>query len=92
MIEVETAGALSAIKLLEAIEALYCALALIHVVLDDARDPHPPDHGPGVAPDWLAQPGRRVALLISEAHQTPLMRGESPNDHPAILPAHAPVE
>jgi hypothetical protein len=37
MIDVETVNAASTITLLEAIEALYPMLALIHVFLDNAR-------------------------------------------------------
>ena len=62
MIEVLTVDAASAIQLLEAIEALYPMLALIHVFLDNARYRHPPDHSPGVVQGWLAQPGRRIRL------------------------------
>jgi transposase len=64
MIEAETVDALSANKLLEAIEPLYPMLALIHVFRDNARYHHPPDHSPGVVQDWLAQPGRRVVLYF----------------------------
>ena len=42
MIEVETVDAASTITLLEAIEALYPLLALIHVFLDNARYHHTP--------------------------------------------------
>ena len=57
MVEVETVDALSTIKLLEAIEALYPMLALIHVFLDNARY-----HHARLVQDWLAQPGRRIRL------------------------------
>jgi hypothetical protein len=87
MIEAETVDALSANKLLEAIEPLYPMLALIHVFRDNARYHHPPDHSPGVVWDWLAQPGRKAVLLMSEAILV-RDRGELPNDHPVILPAH----
>ena len=40
MIDVETVNAASTITLLEAIEALYPMLALIHVFLDNARYHH----------------------------------------------------
>ena len=87
MIEALTIDAASTIRLLESIEALYPMLALIHVFLDNARY-----HHARLVQDWLAQPGRRIKLLMSEAHQMPLMRGELPNDRAALLPAHEPVE
>jgi transposase len=62
MIEALTVDAASTIQLLEAIEALYPMLALIHVFLDNARYHHPPDHSPGVVREWLARPGRRIKL------------------------------
>ncbi len=40
MIEVETVDAASTIRLLEAIEAIYPLLVMIHVFLDNARDHH----------------------------------------------------
>ena len=57
MIEVETVDALSTIKLLEAIEALYPMMALIHVFLDNVRY-----HPAKLVQEWLAQPGRRIKL------------------------------
>ena len=57
MMEVETVDALSTIRLLEAIEALYPMLALIHVFLDNARY-----HHARLVQEWLAQPGRRIQL------------------------------
>jgi hypothetical protein len=39
----------------------------------------------------LARPGRQIKLLMSEAILV-TDRGELPNDHPALLPAHEPVE
>lgn len=57
MIEALTVDALSTIKLLQAIEALYPMLALIHVFVDNARY-----HHAKLVQDWLAQPGRRVRL------------------------------
>ncbi len=57
MIEVETVDALSTIKLLEAIEALYPMLALIHVFLDNARY-----HHAKLVQAWLARPGCRIKL------------------------------
>jgi len=57
VVDVETVDALSTIRLLEAIEALYPLLALIHVFLDNARY-----HHAQLVQDWLAQPGRRIQL------------------------------
>ncbi len=77
MVEAETVDALSTIRLLESIEALYPTLALIHVFLDNARYHHPPDHSPGVVQEWLAQPGRRVRLHFIPAycpHLNPIER------------------
>ena len=58
MMEVETVDALSTIRLLEAIEALYPMLALIHVFLDNARY-----HHARLVQEWLAQPGRRFSCI-----------------------------
>ena len=57
MIEVETVDAASTIRLLEAIEALYPLLALIHVFLDNARY-----HHAKLVQQWLARPGCRIKL------------------------------
>jgi transposase len=57
MMEVETVDASSTIRLLEAIEALYPMLALIHVFLDNARY-----HHARLVQEWLALPGRRIQL------------------------------
>jgi transposase len=57
VVDVETVDALSTIRLLEAIEALYPLLALIHVFLDNARY-----HHAQLVQEWLAQPGRRIQL------------------------------
>ena len=57
MMEVETVDTSSTIRLLEAIEALYPMLALIHVFLDNARY-----HHARLVQEWLAQPGRRIQL------------------------------
>ncbi len=57
MIEVETVDALSTIRLLQQVEALYPLLALIHVYLDNARY-----HHAVLVRDWLAQPGCRIRL------------------------------
>ena len=57
MIEAQTIDAASTIRLLASIEALYPMLALIHVFLDNARY-----HHAKLVRQWLAQPGRRIAL------------------------------
>ena len=57
MIEVETVDAASTIRLLEAIEALYPLLVLIHVFLDNARY-----HHAKLVQEWLARPGCRIRL------------------------------
>ncbi len=57
MIEVETVDAVSTIKLLGSIEALYPLLALIHVFLDNARY-----HHARLVQEWLARPGCRIEL------------------------------
>ena len=70
--EVETVDAVSTIKLLEAIEALYPLLALIHVFLDNASY-----HHAKIMREWLAQPGRRIKLHFIPAycpHLNPIER------------------
>jgi transposase len=57
MIDVETVNAASTITLLEAIEALYPMLALIHVFLDNARY-----HHAKLVQEWLARPDCRIKL------------------------------
>ncbi len=57
MIEVLTVDAVSTIRLLESIEALYPLLALIHVFLDNARY-----HHAKLVQEWLARSGRRIKL------------------------------
>ena len=57
MIDVETVDAASTITLLEAIEALYPLLELIHVSLDNARY-----HHAKLVQEWLARPGCRIKL------------------------------
>ena len=52
MIEVVTVNAVSTIRLLESIEALYPLLVLIHVFLDNARY-----HHARLVQEWLARPG-----------------------------------
>ncbi len=72
MIEVETVDALSTIRLLESIEALYPMLALIHVFLDNARY-----HHARLVQEWLARPGRRIRLHFIPAycpHLNPIER------------------
>ncbi len=72
MIEAETIDAASTIRLLEALEALYPLLAIIHVYLDNARY-----HHAKLVQDWLAQPGRRIKLHFIPAycpHLNPIER------------------
>ena len=72
MIEAETIDALSTIRLLEAIEALYPQLALIHVFLDNARH-----HHARLVQQWLARPDRRIKLHFVPAycpHLNPIER------------------
>lgn len=57
MIEVLAVDAMSTITLLSAIEALYPAMRVIHVFLDNARY-----HHARIVREWLAQPGRRIKL------------------------------
>jgi transposase len=57
MIDVVTVDAVSTIRLLESIEALYPLLALIHVFLDNARY-----HHARLVQEWLARPGCRIKL------------------------------
>ena len=57
MIEVVTVDAVSTIRLLESIEALYPLLVLIHVFLDNARY-----HHARLVQEWLARPGCRIKL------------------------------
>ncbi|MGC8534405.1 MAG: IS630 family transposase, partial [Rhizomicrobium sp.] len=72
MIDVETVDAASTIRLLEAIEAMYPLLAMIHVFLDNARY-----HHAKMVQEWLAQPGRRIKLHFVPAycpHLNPIER------------------
>ena len=72
MIDVETVDAASTIRLLEAIEAMYPLLAVIHVFLDNARY-----HHAKLVQAWLAQPGRRIRLHFVPAycpHLNPIER------------------
>ena len=57
MIEVVTVDAVSTIRLLQSIEALYPMLALIHVFLDNARY-----HHAKLVQEWLTRPGCRIKL------------------------------
>lgn len=57
MLDVVTVNAMSTIALLMAIEALYPAMRLIHVFLDNARY-----HHAGIVQEWLAEEGRRIKL------------------------------
>ena len=63
MIEVATVDAASTIRLLEAIEALYPMLALIHVFLDNARY-----HHAKLVQDWLSRPDCRIRLHFVPAY------------------------
>lgn len=72
MIDVETVDAASTIRLLQAIEAMYPLLAMIHVYLDNARY-----HHAVLVKAWLAQPGRRIRLHFIPAycpHLNPIER------------------
>jgi transposase len=72
MIEVLTVDAISTIALLIAIEALYPAMRIIHVFLDNARY-----HHARAVQDWLALPGRRIRLHFVPAycpHLNPIER------------------
>lgn len=57
MMESDTIDALSTLRLLHAIEALYPAKRCIHVFLDNARY-----HRAKLVQTWLAEPGRRIRL------------------------------
>ena len=57
MLDVVTVNAMSTIALLVAIEALYPAMRLIHVFLDNASY-----HHATLVREWLAMPGRRIQL------------------------------
>ena len=57
MIEAEAIDAVSTIKLLNGLEALYSTTARIHVFLDNARY-----HHAKIVQEWLAQHGRRIVL------------------------------
>ena len=72
ILEVLTVDAMSTIALLLAIEALYPAMRLIHVFVDNARY-----HHARLVQEWLAQPGRRIKLHFIpaySAHLNPIER------------------
>src|ERR1700694_849085 len=72
LIDVETVNARSTITLLEASEALYPMLALIHVFLDNARY-----HHAQLVQEWLARPGCRIKLPFLSSycpHLNPIER------------------
>ncbi|MCP4308959.1 MAG: IS630 family transposase, partial [bacterium] len=72
ILEVLTVDAMSTIALLMAIEALYPAMRLIHVFVDNARY-----HHAKLVQEWLAQPGRRIKLHFIPAycpHLNPIER------------------
>jgi len=72
MREVLTVDAMSTIALLISIEALYPAMRLIHVFVDNARY-----HHAKLVRAWLAQPGRRIKLHFIPAycpHLNPIER------------------
>jgi len=72
MLDVVTVDAMTTIALLTMIEALYPAMRLIHVFLDNARY-----HHARVVQEWLAQPGRRIRLHFIPAycpHLNPIER------------------
>ena len=57
MIEAETIDAMSTIRLLESLEALYPLMVCIQVFLDNARY-----HHAKLAREWLSRPGCRIEL------------------------------
>ena len=63
MIDVLTVDAVSTIALLASIEAMYPAMRLIHIFLDNARN-----HHAKMVKEWLAQPGRRIILHFVPAY------------------------
>jgi transposase len=72
MMEVETVDAASTITLLQAIEALYPLMAVLHVFLDNARY-----HHAKLVQEWLARPGCRIKLHFIPAycpHLNPIER------------------
>jgi transposase len=72
VLEVLTVNAMSTIALMMAIEALYPAMRLIHVFVDNARY-----HHAKMVQEWLAQPERRIKLHFVPAycpHLNPIER------------------
>ena len=67
MQEVLTVDAMSTIALLISIEALYPAMRLMHVYLDNARY-----HHARMVLEWLDQPGRRIKLHFILPYCPPL--------------------
>jgi transposase len=72
MVDAETIDAASTIRLLQALEAAYPLLAMVHVFLDNAKY-----HHAKLVQEWLAQPGRRIKLHFIPAycpHLNPIER------------------
>lgn len=72
MIDVVTVDAMTTIALLTMIEALYPAMRIIHVFLDNARY-----HHAKAVQEWLAMPGRKIRLHFIPAycpHLNPIER------------------
>ena len=72
MIEAETIDAMSTIRLLESLEALYPLMVCIHVFLDNARY-----HHAKLVKEWLSRPGCRIKLHFLPAycpHLNPIER------------------
>jgi hypothetical protein len=68
MIEVEAIDALSTIKLLESIEALYPLLVCIHVFLDNARY-----HHAKLVQEWLSRRDCRITLHFIPTYLLPAL-------------------
>src|SRR5450432_3626514 len=72
MIEAESIDAISTIRLLESLEALYPMMVCIHVFLDNARY-----HHAKLVSEWLSRPGCRIKLHFLPAycpHLNPIER------------------
>jgi transposase len=72
MIEAVTIDAISTIRLLESLEALYPLMVCIHVFLDNARY-----HHAKLVSEWLSRPGCRIKLHFLPAycpHLNPIER------------------
>ena len=76
MIEVTTVDAVSTIRLLQSIEALYPMLALIHVSPDNARY-----HHAKLVQEWLARPKCRIKL-----HFIPVLSPPPQPDRAVVSP------